>query len=78
MTYMVNVEYEVTNTDSWLDEQLNKVTGKSSASCGTWLGSRPLIRDMQWFFDTKEEADKVAAKMQQIPGVSAKVEEKPV
>lgn len=49
-----------------LDKTLNDIAGKIARSAGTYLAVQPHERDMQWEFDTKEEAEKVAEKMREL------------
>jgi hypothetical protein len=69
----VNVEYDATGKGPYLDDQLDKIAGKSAGSAGCWVFSPPHIRDRQYTFGTQEEAEKVAAEMRKVEGVTAEV-----
>jgi hypothetical protein len=67
--YVISVEYNIGEDGFALDDVLNKIAGQKSGSSGCWLASKPAVRDIQWYFSSKEKADAVFKKMKEIKGI---------
>ena len=57
-----------------LDDILEGIAGRESVSAGTWISGSLWCRDMQWEFDSLEEASIIANRMKAIEGVKVSLD----
>jgi hypothetical protein len=64
--YKLWFSYKFETQEEWVarDDKARKIVGKEADGSGTWL-IPPMMRDIDWSFDTLEEAETAAAKLKE-------------
>jgi hypothetical protein len=77
--YFLTVKYPYKEGGFGLGVEIENIVGRSSDESGTMIDKgNPGERDLSWIFSSKEAAEKMAKRIQQIKKVKISVEKAPV